>query len=69
MGSNDLVPQVDAPMTNIITQFAYNRLGAAYSALYGFWSFGHAAIVGRQTVGVRRDAYSVILLIPQLHLF
>lgn len=61
MGSNDIVPQVDAPMTNIIMQFAYNRLGAVYSALYGFWSSGHAATVGRQTAGVRRDAYSVIL--------
>lgn len=61
MSFNDIVPRVDAPMANIITQFANNRLGAVYSALYGFWSSRHAATVGRQTVGTRRDAYSVIL--------
>ena len=42
-------------MTKVIAQYANNRLGAAYSALYGFWSARHAR------VGARRDAYSVIL--------
>jgi hypothetical protein len=62
MSSTDRSPLADAPMTNRIVRFANNRLGAVYSALYGFWSARHAAVtVGQQTVGARRDAYSVIL--------
>jgi len=49
-------------MTSRISRSANNRLGAVYSALYSFWSARHAAVSGgRQTVGARRDAYSVIL--------
>ena len=65
MSSCDRGPLVDAPMTNRIRQTANNRLGAVYSALYGFWSARHVAVTagpGRLSgVGVRRDAYSVIL--------
>ena len=50
-------------MTNQIRQTANNRLGAVYSALYGFWSAHHAAVTPGQPsgVGTRRDAYSIIL--------
>jgi len=62
MSYNDRGPLANAPMTNRIRGPANNRLGAVYSALYGFWSARHAAVIaGRQTAGARRDAYSVIL--------
>ena len=62
MSSTDRGPLPDAPMTNRIRQFSNNRLGAVYSALYGFWSARHAAVtVSRQATGARRDAYSVVL--------
>ncbi len=49
-------------MTELIQKSANNRLGAVYSALYGFWSSRHDIVAaGRQAIGVRRDAYSVIL--------
>ena len=57
MSWDDRCPLADAPMTDLITRFANNRLGAVYSALHGFWSARHAA----DTAGARRDAYSVIL--------
>ena len=57
MSWDDRCPLADAPMTDLITRFANNRLGAVYSALHGFWSSRHAAV----TAGARRDAYSVIL--------
>lgn len=62
MSFDDRRPLANAPATNQIRQVANNRLGAVYSALYSFWSARHAATApGRQTIGVRRDAYSVIL--------
>jgi hypothetical protein len=62
MSSDDRRPLADAPMTDRIRQSANNRLGAVYSALYSFWHARHAATaVGRQTIGARRDAYSIIL--------
>jgi hypothetical protein len=49
-------------MTELIQQTANNRLGAVYSALYGFWSSRHHVVAaGRQAIGARRDAYSIIL--------
>ena len=62
MSYNDRRPLADAPMTAQIRRVADNRLGAVYSAVYSFWTARHAATTGsRQTVGSRRDAYSVIL--------
>ena len=62
MSSTDRRPLANAPATNQITRSANNRLGAVYSALYSFWSARHAAVTaGQQTVGARRDAYSIIL--------
>ncbi|SRR6266478_5859278 len=62
MSFDDRRPLANAPMTNRIQQHTNNRLGAVYSALYSFWSARHAAtMAGQQTVGARRDAYSVIL--------
>jgi len=55
---NDRCPLPGARMTDLIQQSANNRLGAVYSALYGFWS---SVAADRQTIGARRDAYSVIL--------
>jgi hypothetical protein len=61
MSRGDRRPLDGALMTNRILRVANNRLGAVYSALYSFWSARHAVTAGRQTVGTRRDAYSVIL--------
>ncbi len=62
MSCNDRRPLANAPMTSRISQFANNRLGAVYSALYSFWSARHTGVTGgRQTAGARRDAYSAIL--------
>ncbi|KAI9434837.1 hypothetical protein H4582DRAFT_1855657 [Lactarius indigo] len=62
MSSTDRRPLPNAPATNQITRSANNRLGAVYSALYSFWSARHAAVTaGQQSVGARRDAYSIIL--------
>ena len=64
MSNTDRLPLADAPATNQIRRKANNRLGAVYSALYGFWSARHAAFTsgsGHETAGVRRDAYSIIM--------
>jgi uncharacterized protein with von Willebrand factor type A (vWA) domain len=62
MSSGDRRPLANAPATNQIVRNANNRLGAVYSALYSFWSARHAAVTaGQQTVGARRDAYSIVL--------
>ena len=57
MSLDDHRPLSGARMTGLIRQSADNRLGAVYSALYGFCSVA----ADRQAIGVRRDAYSVIL--------
>ena len=62
MGSTDICPPPRAQMTELIQRTANNRLGAVYSALYDFWSSRHHALAaGRQAIGARRDAYSIIL--------
>jgi len=62
MSDRDRRPLADAPVTDLIRQYADNRLGAVYSALYSFWSARKAAITaGLRAAGARRDAYSVIL--------
>ena len=62
MSTTDRRPLANAPATNQIMRSANNRLGAVYSALYSFWSARHAAVTaGQQTVGARRDAYSIVL--------
>jgi len=62
MSYEDRRPLENAPATDRIRERADNRLGAVYSALYSFWSARHVAMAsGQQTIGARRDAYSVIL--------
>ncbi|KAI9443938.1 hypothetical protein H4582DRAFT_1807523, partial [Lactarius indigo] len=62
MSKTDRRPLANAPATDRIQERADNRLGAVYSALYSFWSARHAAVTtNQQTIGTRRDAYSVIL--------
>ena len=62
MAGADRQPLGNAGAIGRIQQRANNRLGAVYSALYSFWSARHAAVTaGQKAVGVRRDAYSVIL--------
>ena len=62
MTCTDRQPLPNAPATDQIMRSANNRLGAVYSALYSFWSARHAAVTaGQQTVGARRDAYSIVL--------
>ncbi|KAI9443965.1 hypothetical protein H4582DRAFT_1049491 [Lactarius indigo] len=62
MSNIDRRPLDNAPATDRIRERADNRLGAVYSALYSFWSARHTAVTtDQQTIGARRDAYSVIL--------
>jgi len=63
MGSRDLRPLPNTPVTPNISQYNNNRLGAVYSSLHGFWTSRHAALnaVGQNAAIARRDAYSVIL--------
>ena len=62
MSKTDRLPLLNAPATIRIREWADNRLGAVYSALYSFWSARHAAATwGKQAFWLRRDAYSVIL--------
>ncbi|KAH9027877.1 hypothetical protein EDB85DRAFT_1892774 [Lactarius pseudohatsudake] len=62
MSNIDRRPLDNAPATDRIRERVDNRLGAVYSALYSFWSARHTAVAtDQQTIGVRRDAYSVIL--------
>jgi hypothetical protein len=54
MASTDHQPLSDAPVTTRIRTHAPNRLGAVYSALYGFWSARHAATTAiQETLGAR----------------
>jgi hypothetical protein len=62
MTYTDRQPLPDAPATDLIRQYADNRLGAVFSALYSFWLARDAAVTGDQrAAGARRDAYSVVL--------
>jgi hypothetical protein len=62
MGAKDRRPLVNSPVTTRIVQYADNRLGAVYSALYSFWTARHASVTaGPQATRARLDAYSVIL--------
>lgn len=54
MASTDHQPLSDSPVTTRIRAHAPNRLGAVYSALYGFWSARYAAATAMQeTLGAR----------------
>jgi len=54
MGMDDRHPLNNTPVTAQISRQCNNRLGAVYSALYGFWTSRAAAV----TAGAaRRDAY------------
>ncbi|KAF5381812.1 hypothetical protein D9757_008326 [Collybiopsis confluens] len=58
---NDRRPLPNTPTTALISSKCDNRLGAVYSALYGFWASRNSALVASGTQAVRRDAYSIIL--------
>jgi hypothetical protein len=62
MGIRDRRPLSNTPVSAKIAARCDNRLGAVYSALYGFWSARHAAIAQAApgVAAVRRDAYSII---------
>ncbi|KAI0250890.1 CHAT domain-containing protein [Lactifluus subvellereus] len=53
MLSTDHQPLADTPVTNQIRQHANNRLGAAYSALYSFWSARHVVNARDETISTR----------------
>src|SRR5258708_8233033 len=55
MKMNDRKPLENSPVYSRIRARMNNRLGAAYSALYSFWSARQA------TLGLQRDANTVIL--------
>lgn len=54
MCSTDRQPLVYGPAAARIRQRANNRLGAVYSALYGFWTARNAAVTAGQGLGTRR---------------
>ena len=65
MSLDDRSPQRGSTGNNRICDRGYmDRLGAAYSALYAFWTARDAALTalaGRGGTPPRRDAYSVVL--------
>ncbi|KAH9059752.1 hypothetical protein EDB87DRAFT_1790917 [Lactarius vividus] len=58
MGSSDLQPLPNAAGTPRIALTANNRLGAAISSLYSFWTARQTAV--KKSGGRRRDAYSIV---------
>jgi len=60
MGSADNRPLADDPASSQIRQYADNRLGAVYTALYNFWNGRAVVAAGQQVAGPRRDAYSIV---------
>ncbi|TFK74975.1 hypothetical protein BDN72DRAFT_832681 [Pluteus cervinus] len=65
MGGTDRQPIRGTPVSDRISRHCPNRLGAVYSALYGFWMSRASATNSRSTTsgvqGSRRDSYSLIL--------
>ncbi|GBE82556.1 hypothetical protein SCP_0409400 [Sparassis crispa] len=61
MSASDRRPLDNTPVTVTIRRQSNNRLGAVYSALYGFWSARHTAITSGLQPAARQDAYSIIL--------
>lgn len=65
MSAHDRRPLPGTPTTALIARQSNNRLGAVYSALYGFWMSRQAALnaahSANQAANIRRDAYSVVL--------
>jgi hypothetical protein len=68
MDYSDRQPLPGTPVTQRIATYNNNRLGAVYSALYGFWAARHGAINAQGGAGgaQRRDAYSVVLFDHQI---
>jgi hypothetical protein len=61
MCQQDNQPRPNSAGIDRITPTANDRLGVVFSALYSFWLARQAAIDRNpQTVGVRRDSYSLI---------
>ena len=60
MKKKDKRPLGNTPATARIASVADNRLGAAYSALYSFWT-ARSAATNHSSARVRRDAYSIVL--------
>ncbi|KAG8984733.1 hypothetical protein FRB93_006355 [Tulasnella sp. JGI-2019a] len=56
MYGTDRKPVANTPSSAKIMQYNSNRLGAVYSAVYGFWMSRSSGLAGP-----RRDSYSVIL--------
>ena len=54
MSSTDRQPLAYGTAAARIRQRANNRLGAVYSALYGFWTARNAAVTAGQQLGTRR---------------
>ncbi|KAH7105372.1 hypothetical protein BKA62DRAFT_689469 [Auriculariales sp. MPI-PUGE-AT-0066] len=61
MRNKDQRPIPNTPVYNSICAVANNRLGAVYSALFGFWTARAAAIQASGSNTPRRDSYSVAL--------
>lgn len=62
MSLDDRQPLPNTPITNRLTAYHANRLGAVYSSLHSFWVARDAAAnVGTGAAINRRDAYSIVL--------
>jgi hypothetical protein len=60
MSDQDRQPLPGTPAIQRIVAVANNRVGAAVSSLYGFWTARDTAVRAGAATGLRRDAYSVI---------
>lgn len=61
MAYTDRRPLTGTPVSAQVQRIADNRLGAVYTALYGFWTSRSAATTTTTAQAGRRDAYSVVL--------
>ncbi|KAI0796932.1 hypothetical protein C8Q75DRAFT_796662 [Abortiporus biennis] len=61
MNERDRRPLANTPVTDRISRYHNNRLGAVYSSLFAFWSARLSANSGNGQAPNRRDAYSIVL--------
>ena len=61
MSFTDHQPLANTPMTKRVSSKHNNRYGAVLSALYAFWSSREVATRQGAPLGIRRDAYSIVL--------
>ena len=61
MSFTDHKPLANTPMTKRVSSKHNNRYGAVLSALYAFWTSREVATRQGTPLGIRQDAYSIVL--------